>query len=76
MGIFGGGKHRRKDDSQPGDAGRYEELTPKQKAQAFDTQHGRSVVRANDKRLGKQQPYDLEPEKPVGRGLFGGKKKK
>ena len=70
------GRHRRKDDSQPGDAGRYEELTPEQKAKAFDAQHGRSAMRANDKRLKKEQPYHLEPEKPQGRGLFGGKKKK
>jgi hypothetical protein len=69
------GKHRRKSDSQPGDAGRYEELTPEQKAKAFEGQASRSAMRAADKRLKKQQPYDLEPEKPKGRGLFGKKKK-
>lgn len=55
------GKHRRKKDPQPGDAGRYEELTPEQKAASLEAQYGRSVVRAADKRVKGQGAYSDEP---------------
>lgn len=52
---------RRKTDPQPGDSGRYEELTPEKKAKAFDRVLGRSVVRAADKKLKGKSPYEGEP---------------
>lgn len=51
---------RRKD--KPGDSGTYEQLTPEQKAKAFDAQIGRSVARAADKRLKGEKPYSKEPD--------------
>lgn len=59
MGLF-----RRSKDAQPGDAGRYEELSPEAKAAAFDMQHKRSEKRAEDKR---KQAEAAKAEKPKGR---------
>lgn len=63
---------RRSDKKQP----KWDDLTPEQKAKAFDRNVSKHVVNAADKRREKKAPYDLEPEAPKGRGLFGGKKKK
>lgn len=63
---------RRKD--KPGDSGTYEQLTPQQKADAFDAQAGRSTARAADKRRTGQAPYDKEPDQKKG-GFFSRKKK-
>lgn len=67
------GRHRRKDDAKPGDAGRYGELTPEQKASSFGRMFGRSVIRAADKRLKGQMPYDQEPDQK--KSKFGRRKK-
>jgi len=54
------GKHRRKQDPQPGDAGRYEELSPEQRGQAFDGQISRSEKRAEKKKARGEGPYSID----------------
>lgn len=55
------GRRRKDNQSQPGDSGRYEELTPEQKGKAFDGMFGRSKVRAADKQAQGKSPYQSEP---------------
>jgi hypothetical protein len=54
------GRHRRKSDKQPGDSGRYEELTPEQKAKAFDAQVSRSEKRAEKKKAKGEGSYAID----------------
>lgn len=62
---------RRKD--RPGDSGTWEQLTPEQKAKAFDAQAGRSTARAADKRLKGKQPYDKEADQGKPKKKWGKK---
>lgn len=65
------GRHRKTD--KPGDSGTYEQLTPEQKAKAFDAQAGRSVVRAADKRLKGEGSYSKEPDQGKSKKKWGKK---
>lgn len=55
------GKRRKADKPKPGDSGGYDGLTPEQKGQAFNGMFGRSKIRAADKMVRGQAPYQDEP---------------
>ena len=51
------GKHRRRKNDPP----KWDDLTPEQKAKAFDANVAKHVTGAADKRAKGKYPYDQEP---------------